>query len=181
MAVGACGPLPAPLAAVGSTLVPKNLSATPGLAIDTACVVSGVELCFNAIDDNCNGVIDEGCGLRSGPIQMTVAWGSAPVDLDLRLTIPSGDTVSDDTPTITGFRLDHDCPRDGCGEQNYENLFATDEPPLGHYVVAVKLADPMGHISPVKATLSARIGSRSYRLALEFAKVGDTRTFAFDL
>ncbi len=181
VALAACGPSPAPHTPVGAALTPKNLSATQGLAIESACVVSGVELCFNAIDDNCNGVIDEGCGLRSGPIQLTVAWGSVPVDLDLRLTVPSGDTVSDETRTITGFRLDHDCPRDSCGEQNYENLFATEDPPLGHYIVTVKLADPIGYISPVKATLSARIGSRSYRVALEFEKVGDLRTFSFDL
>lgn len=182
-ALVACAPSPLPKAAAGTgaLLIPKNLAATQGLAIDTACVVSGVELCFNAIDDNCNGLIDEGCGLRSGPIQLTVAWGDAPVDIDLRLTVPSGDTVSDEIRTITGFRLDRDCPGDGCGEQNYENLFATEEPPLGHYLVTVRLADLFGTLSPVKAVLSVRVGSRSYRLRLEFAKVGDTRTFAFDL
>jgi tRNA (guanosine-2'-O-)-methyltransferase len=165
-----------------SSLAPKNLTASAGLELDTACVVSGVELCFNAMDDNCNGVIDEGCGLLSGPMQLTVAWGDTPVDLDLRLTVPSGETVSDENRSIKGFRLDRDCPGGAvCGEQNVENLVAIDEPPPGHYVVTVRLADPMGSIAPVKAVLSARIGSRSYRLRVQLDKVGDARAFSFDL
>jgi tRNA (guanosine-2'-O-)-methyltransferase len=178
----ACGPALSSRLPEGSAIAPKNLASSAGVAIDTACVVSGVELCFNAVDDNCNGIIDEGCGLLSGPIQLTVAWGDAPVDLDLRLTVPSGETVSDETRSIKGFRLDRDCPAEAaCGEQNYENLVATDEPPPGHYVVTVKLADPMGTIAPVKAVLSARIGSRNYRLRLQLEKVGDARLFSFDL
>jgi len=32
----------------------------------------GPEICGNAIDDNCNGIIDEGCGLRTGKVQFEV-------------------------------------------------------------------------------------------------------------
>ena len=32
----------------------------PGIALEATCVTSAHELCFDAVDNNCNGLIDEG-------------------------------------------------------------------------------------------------------------------------
>ena len=48
------------------------------------CVVGTAERCFDATDDNCNGLIDEGCGLNAGEVQLMVAWeGEARVEVDV--------------------------------------------------------------------------------------------------
>src|ERR1700733_1512749 len=48
-----------------SDVVTANLVAPAGVTLAQACTPTGPELCFNAVDDNCNGVIDEGCGLET--------------------------------------------------------------------------------------------------------------------
>ncbi|HEY8943633.1 MAG TPA: lipoprotein, partial [Polyangiaceae bacterium] len=45
--------------------------------LPNACVTSGPEACFDATDDNCNGIIDEGCGIDTGPVQFAIAWEAA--------------------------------------------------------------------------------------------------------
>ena len=55
----------------------KGLSASPGVVLERACTPSGPELCFNARDDNCNGIIDEGCGVSTGLVQFVIAWDDA--------------------------------------------------------------------------------------------------------
>jgi len=38
----------------------KEVATSEGMTLERACVPSGIELCFDALDNNCNGVIDEG-------------------------------------------------------------------------------------------------------------------------
>src|SRR5262245_60015364 len=86
---------------------------TYGMQLVQACVPTGPEICFNAVDDNCNGVIDEGCGSCTGVLQFAVAWGDSAADVDLIVTDPLGARIFEGNPTTpSGFRLDHDCPRD---------------------------------------------------------------------
>ena len=72
--LAACGPV-SPASSPGSNLAAKNVTTSDGVVVTSACTPTGPELCFNANDDNCNGVIDEGCGVGTGVLQFMVAWG----------------------------------------------------------------------------------------------------------
>jgi len=164
----------------------------PGISLQTACTPSGPELCFNAIDDNCNGVIDEGCGLNSGALQFVIAWSEANADVDISVTDPAGVTVgANNRRTPSGLSLDRDCPSsqkgDQCHGQNVENIFFEgSEPPRGRYKVEVVLSEVClknGQNcaqAPVSVQLGARIGSRSYSAQMSLGN-HDKKTFTFEL
>ena len=84
--------------------------------------------------------------------------------------------------TATGFHLDHDCPNDGCANQNIENVYFDGlEPPKGHYSVEVKLAELKGADSPVKVRFGARVGSRTFGADVALTHDDDRKTFTFEL
>jgi len=181
--VSGCGASTTNAAAGGVT--PKNVLAE-GLVLRTACVATGPELCFNALDDNCNGIIDEGCGLSSGVLQFSVAWGDSPADLDLIVTDPAGNKVSSaNKSSSTGLILDRDCPdASNCRGQNVENIYLEGlDPPRGKYTVEVRLRDLRRAQSPVAATLGARLGSRTFgaELSLSPTQGTDRVQFSFEL
>ncbi|MBM4360061.1 MAG: hypothetical protein FJ096_18300 [Deltaproteobacteria bacterium] len=155
----ACLELPRPREAA-STLEPRDVKAT-SLSIDTACVPSGVERCFDALDDNCNGIIDEGCGLQTGLLQFTIAW-TEPADVDLRVTGPDGAVAEAAQPTRSGLLLERDCKgTTDCHGQNVENVYLAEGwPRRGRYVVTVRLSDPREAALPVRVRFSARVGQR---------------------
>ncbi|MCL2723758.1 MAG: hypothetical protein FWD69_04915 [Polyangiaceae bacterium] len=168
----------------GAGLVAKNVAGRDGTVIAVACTPTGPELCFNANDDNCNGVIDEGCGSATGVLQFMAAWGDSPADVDLVVTDPAGSKITRSSPeTASGLKLDKSCPED-CHGQNIENVyFAGNDPPRGRYVVEVKLVDARGAELPVKVHLSARVGSRTFStdLTLSPDQGEDKRGFTFEL
>lgn len=154
-----------------------------GAPLEVACTPAGPELCFNAKDDNCNGVIDEGCGVATGLLQFSIAWGDSPADVDIIVTDPAGAKVSEGTRTSpSGLRLDHDCPGDACGDQNIENIFLEGEDPVrGKYAVEVKLVELRGAPLPITVRLGVRVGSRSYGAELSLSPIADKKTFTFEL
>ncbi len=168
-----------------ASVTPKNVTGDPALFVPTACTPTGPELCFNAHDDNCNGVIDEGCGSGTGVLQFMIAWADSPADVDLQVTDPEGKRVSKKNRTIpSGLRLEKDCPDDGCHAQNVENVyFDGGEPRRGTYRVEVKLVDPRGAELPVKVHLSARVGRRTFAmdLALSPEQAQENRGWTFEL
>jgi hypothetical protein len=176
----ACSPPSAlPETPEGSSL--RTLRAD-GIALTAACVTTGVEKCFDATDDNCNGLIDEGCGTPTGSMQVSVAWFDAPVDLDLAVITPSGFRISETARTHEGFRLDRDCPKESCGGQNIETMvFDGAELPKGVYVVEVRLGSLGGGTFPVRGRLGIRIGSRTLGAAVELGAENDRKTLMFEI
>ena len=181
----ACGPSLPGASSPGSNVVAKNVVTSDGVVVTSACTPTGPELCFNANDDNCNGVIDEGCGAGTGVLQFMVAWGDSPADIDIVVTDPNGSKVhKSNRSTTAGLRLEQNCPEDGCHGQNVENVFFEgNEPPRGKYIVEVKLVDPHGAELPVRAHLSARVGNRTFAMDLVLAPGGaqEKQGFTFEL
>ncbi|HZU85782.1 MAG TPA: MopE-related protein [Polyangiaceae bacterium] len=179
-----CAPAAAPTQS--RPLVATNLVAPTGADLAAACTPTGPELCFNAIDDNCNGVIDEGCGLDTGVLQFTIAWAATQADVNLALVTPQGERVPDERTrsTPSGFHLDRDCPADdACNGQNVENVhFDGFEPPRGRYTVEIALVDPHGADPPVRVRFGARLGSRTVGFDVDLSPGDDAKkTFSFDL
>ncbi len=168
----------------GANIAVSHIEAPYGVALIEACTPTGPELCFNAVDDNCNGVIDEGCGIATGPLQFTIAWGDNPADVDLHVTDPTGEIV-DATHTNNGaerMRLDRDCPKDACYGQNVDNvLWGGLDPPRGNYSVDIVVSDAHGATFPIPVRFGARIGSRSYGADVLLDSKDDKKHFVFSL
>jgi hypothetical protein len=180
-----CGPA-APAKSPETKVEATNVTAPPGTTLVQACTPTGPELCFNAIDDNCNGVIDEGCGVQTGLLQFTIAWTAAAADVNVVLTTPANEHVPNERTrsTASGFHLDRDCPADdGCNGQNVENVYFDGiEPPRGHYSVDVVLVDLHGADPPVKVRFGARLGNRTVGFDVDVSPGDDAKkTFAFDV
>jgi hypothetical protein len=158
----ACIEVPPPKTA--APLAPKNVKGPDGETLDMACTPTAVESCFDAKDDNCNGVIDEGCGLHTGILQFTIAWDAAEADVDLQVYDTSGEQAHLNEATADGLLKDRECPADGaCYGQNIENVFLSEgEPKRGKYRVVVHLAELNEASAPVKVQLGVRVGQKTY-------------------
>jgi len=180
----ACGPAPA---AKGPERVvhASNVAAPAGVTLVQACTPTGPELCFNAVDDNCNGVIDEGCGVHTGTLQFTVAWNVATADVSLSVVTPAHERVTKgNASSPSGFHLDRECPgEDGCGGQNVDNVYFDGfDPPRGHYTVEIALVDLHGADPPVQVRFGARLGSRVVGFDVALAPGDDAKkTLSFDV
>jgi tRNA (guanosine-2'-O-)-methyltransferase len=174
---------------VGVVLVAGGLtlffmSDSDGMNLETACVPSSVEMCFDALDNNCNGVIDEGCGLHTGILQFTIAWPEAAAEVDLTVTGPDGDEAQTDKPTTAGLLKDRDCPgtENQCFGQNVENVFlAEGRPRSGRYRAVVLLRDPGEASPPIKVRFSARVGQRHFTSMILLKDRDEQREFEFTL
>lgn len=127
-------------------------------AIVRDCLGPGEESC-NAIDDDCNGVIDQGCGYGAGLMQITLAWNTGS-DLDLYVRVPSGETLSFQRPTSPeGGQIDHS-GRGNCDptipNPRVENLrWTRGRPEPGSYEVQVHYwGECVSRGGPTTATLS---------------------------
>lgn len=140
------------------------------------CGQASYEQC-NALDDDCNGVIDDECGYEGGAIQVTLGWNSG-ADLDLYVTDPSGATLyynEQHKRSNIGGHLDHDARGDCRREQQnprIENAYWPSPAHAGEYRVELRYFSPCAHATTTDATLSvivkgALLGSYKYRLEPE--------------
>jgi len=170
----------------------SSAAAAPGIVLGTvpaslaeqACTPSGPELCFNATDDNCNGIIDEGCGLRTGLVQFAIAWEEARADVDLRVFDPNGELVEVGRPARSGLTKERDCPgRNGeCRGQNLENVYLSDGEPLrGEYRVRIRLETLGGEPPPIRVAFGARVGPKTYSAAVSLDAPEAERELIFRL
>jgi len=182
--ISACGQrhVDAPASGAGPRVI--RLKASPGVVIQEACTPSGPERCFDARDDNCNGIIDEGCGVATGLVQFAIAWDNAAADVDLEVTDPNGELVEVGRPAKSGLVKDRDCPgkSNACRGQNMENVYLEDgDPPRGAYRVRVRLEKLGGENPPIDVTLGARVGPKTYALELSLEKPDDEHEIIFEL
>jgi hypothetical protein len=181
MAVGSCRSEPA-RSPEGPAV--KQLSVQPGMVIQRACTPTGPELCFNARDDNCNGIIDEGCGINTGLVQFAIAWNEPLADIDLNVTDPNGELVEVARSTESGLVKERDCPgrSNECRGQNMENVYLEDGDPVrGVYRVRVRLEKLGGESPPIRVTLGARVGPKTYSVEFELSRPEEERELSLEL
>jgi len=177
----ACLEVPAP--PPKDALKVRDVKAPDGVTLESACTPTGVEMCFDARDDNCNGVIDEGCGLHTGILQFVIAWEAASADVDLNVYDPAGELARTGEPTSSGLVKDRECPQanNECQGQNVENVFlAEGEPKRGKYRVVVRLDKLNGATAPVRVRLGARVGQRPFGMVLELSPGPGTEEKSFE-
>lgn len=114
----------------------------PGTLPLTLDCSSGQEESCNALDDDCDDAIDEGCGYGGGSIQVTAGWNTGS-DIDLYVIDPLGDTISFQRATSpSGGRMDQ-LGRGNCASSvpnpRIENArWINQRPPTGEYVVVLR-------------------------------------------
>lgn len=165
--------------AVAETVTARSILSPDGVPLEMSCTASGPELCFDATDNNCNGVIDEGCGLETGPLQFVIAWPEG-ADVDLEVTDPSKEKPSAEGRTESGLAKGRDCGRSQsvCHGQNVENVyFAGDRPPPGRYLVEIKVAKPEDVRFPVKVRLGGRVGVKTFAFDVKIDSADESKVF----
>ncbi len=171
----------------------SSWSASGGETPNTVCKKEAdQELCFDAIDNDCNGLVDEGCpGYRNtgNALQLTVAW-KTPVDLDLRVIAPDGSEVSAASRESGALLLDKACSGldggvDDCPEGKIENVTVpADRPvPKGRYTIRVELSHGRGQKhAHVPFFLGGKIGAQTFYVAAFVPnKQGAIKTFTVDV
>jgi hypothetical protein len=144
------------------------------------CTPTGTETCFDATDNNCNGIIDEGCGVGTGALQFAIAWDDRS-DVDLEVTDPKGKKAELEGRGGMGLVKDRDCggQRDVCHGQNTENVFFGGDRPLsGSYTVLVKMETPAPDTRyPLRVRFGGRVGARTFGANLELTFAKDQKAF----
>jgi hypothetical protein len=133
-------------------------------APERASSTTSPEICGNALDDNGNGLAEEGCGLTAGAVQFLIAWDEPTADVDLRVIDPNDELVEVGRPTESGLVKERDCPgrENECRSKNLETVYQEEgEPAAGKYVVRVVRVSLGNSAPPIDVRLWARVGARA--------------------
>ena len=155
--------MPTPPTATVQVQVGTPMAQAGVSVVQQSCQPGAPESC-NGLDDNCDGIIDEGCGYSSGNIQITLAWNSG-ADLDMYVTDPAGYTISyQNRQSPSGGQLDQDA-RGACRasqpNNTIENVFwNSPQPPSGQYSVEIHYWGDCGSAGATTAVLSIAVGGQ---------------------
>ena len=151
----------------------------PSLRAIEPCLPLGYEVCFNALDDNCNGALEEGCGIPAGVVQFMIGWDALKADVDLNVTDPNGELIEAGRVVQSGLIKSRDCPgrRQECSGVNLENVFleGNKAPTRGTYRVSVALESLGGEQPPIWVNLSSRLGAKRYAFEIRLMAPEDER------
>jgi tRNA (guanosine-2'-O-)-methyltransferase len=153
--------------------------AEPRVRAIEPCLPQSYEICFNALDDNCNGALEEGCGVPAGVVQFMIGWDALRADVDLNVTDPNGELIEAGRVARSGLIKTRDCPgrRQECSGVNLENVFleGNKAPTRGTYRVSVALESLGGEQPPIWVNLSSRLGARRYAFEIRLLAPEDER------
>jgi tRNA (guanosine-2'-O-)-methyltransferase len=165
----------------GASVVNVRGLGVEGAALSGACKKTGVERCFNATDDDCNGLVDEGCGLPDGDVALLAAWDDNPAALDWVLYLPGGKKLDKVSKRTGAFRYVKDCP-ESCFGQNVDAIVSSEGTPArGTYRAELRLKTAVGAEMPVHVHLALRFGSRVESAELTFDLDHEMRAVTFEL
>jgi hypothetical protein len=170
----------APACAAPSARAPRS----DAPVLERASVTTAPELCGNALDDNGNGLADEGCGTTTSAVSFLIAWDEPNADVDLRVVDPNGELVEVGRPSESGLVRERDCPgREGeCRGKNLESVYQEQgEPAAGKYVARILLVSLGGGDPPVVVRFSARLGARAYGATVTLPRVDSDWQMPFTL
>lgn len=149
------------------------------------CIPANYEICFNALDDNCNGALDEGCGTPGGVVQFMIAWDTARADVDLNVTDPTGELIEAGRVSQSGLIKGRDCPgrRQECAGVNLENVFleGSKAPTRGTYRLTISLEKLNGEEPPIWVTLASRLGAQHYAYEIRLNEAEDEQSLELSL
>lgn len=172
-----CSPAPVVLSAPAPKVPP------PTLVRQQISGVLSSEECKNGWDDNANGLIDEGCAVDQGPVQVALSWDDPQVDLDLLVVGPDRELARPLEATSAGLTLSGDCPgkESGCEGNTFEHAVLKEpRSPPGRFWVKVVL-DSAERPEPVRARLGVRSPSGTMAFRLAFFKAGQEVALHFDV
>ncbi len=164
-----------------NTAVTANVAVPAGVQVLQAQCQPGTQEACNGLDDNCNGVIDEGCGYSGGNIQITAAWQTAS-DIDLHVIEPTGaELYYAQRSSASGGVLDHDANA-ACriAPPTVENVYwNAPQPPSGTYQIRLVAYDMCG-VPNTPTTLSISVGGRVIgTYSVTFTQQNQTYTIPF--
>jgi len=154
-----------------ASVTPPRPTVIAGVQVLGSSCTPGAAEVLNGIDDNCNGLIDEGF-VGTGNLQITLGWNT-PADLDMYVIDPAGFEISyQQTQSPTGGYLDRDA-RGACTDGEVgENVFWSGTPPPGHYTVRVNYYSSCDAAGPTTFSLSVSyagqiVGAYQYTITPE--------------
>jgi hypothetical protein len=157
---------------------------TSTMTVANPCVDGAKETC-NAIDDNCNGVIDEDCGYGTGTMQITMGWNTK-ADMDLFVTDPRGETISNQhRRSAAGGEIDQESRGSCRADQKVnqvENARFAGVPLKGKYTVAAQYWGECGEGGTTTVSITLAFGGKVVGIYNRPLEPGDKPTvFTFNV